>query len=232
MTPCAEEREMLKTKITLGILGIVLSSSTVVNAAVTDTEWKFGKKCLEASELPPHKLLCMAVDKNKLKSIMRAGFMIGTKTRQTWCSLVDKLGLRASADDARFKEGMADYDSDDYNRAFQRAGEVVHCLTEKVFTDYNQWGLLATHMYYCGKLDSHGDCVAAVKIAKELRGKKPKCSKATGSLWRWTQGSDFVRLSLESIYVKHCVVKATKMRSYCETIIKDKTQCQSLYSTK
>ncbi|MEN8215204.1 MAG: hypothetical protein ABFS56_02275 [Pseudomonadota bacterium] len=39
-------------------------------------------------------------------------------------------------------------DSDDYDRAFQRAGEVVHCLTEKVFTDYNQWGLLATHMYY------------------------------------------------------------------------------------
>jgi len=224
---------MLKTKITIGILGFALSSTTVVNAAVTNTEWDFGKECLEASELPPHKLLCMAVDKNQLKSLMRAGFMIGTKTRQTWCSLVDKLGLRASADDARFKEGMADYESNDnYDRAFQRAGEFVHCMTEKVYTDsINEWGLLATHLYYCGELDSHGDCVAAVKIAKELRGKKPKC-KATGSLWRWTQGTDFMRVSLESLYKKHCVVNATKMRSYCESTIKDKTQCQSLYGTK
>ncbi|OAD22409.1 conserved hypothetical protein, secreted [Candidatus Thiomargarita nelsonii] len=218
---------MSRTKMTL--VGFILSSlSIVAGAAVTETEWKFGKQCLEAAGLPPHNLLCLAVDKNKRKSIMRAGFMIGTKTRQTWCSLVDKLGLRAEADDALYKEGMAD--SDDYDRAFQRAGEVVQCLTEKVFTDYNQWGLLATHMYYCGELDSHGDCIAAVKLAKELRGKEPEC-KATGSLWRWTQGADFMRLSLDSIYKKHCVVKATKMQTYCETIIKDKTKCQSLYGT-
>jgi hypothetical protein len=215
------------------IVGFMLSSfSIVASAAVTNTEWKFGKQCLEASGLPPHKLLCMAVDKNQLKSLMRAGFMIGTKTRQTWCSLVDKLGLRASADDALFKEGMADYDSENYERAFQRAGEVIHCLTENVFTDYNQWGVLATHMYYCGELNSHGDCIAAVKIAKKLRGKKPECNKAVGSLWQWTQGTDFVRVSLNSIYKKHCVVKAKKMQSYCEKIVKDKTQCKSLYGTK
>jgi len=221
---------MLKTKLTIGILGfVVLSSSTVVNAAVTETEWKFGTQCLEEAELPPHKLLCMAINKNQLQAIMRAGFMIGTKTRQPWCSLIDEFGLRATADEARGKEGMADCDSgDNYARAFERAGKVVHCMTEKVFTDYNQWGLLATHLYYCGELDSRGDCVAAVKIAKELRGKEPEC-QATGSLWRWTQGTDFVRVSLESIYKKHCVVKATEMQTYCESIIKDEDQCKSLY---
>jgi hypothetical protein len=225
-----KERKMLKTKLAIGVLGIALSSSTILNAAVTDTEWKFGTQCLEEAGLPPHKLLCMAVNKNQLQEIMRAGFMIGTKTRQSWCNLIDEFGLRASEDEARGKEGMADCDSgDNYERAFQRAGEVVHCMTEKVFTDYNQWGLLATHLYYCGELDSRGDCVAAVKIAKTLRGKEPECDKAAGSLWRWTQGTDFVRVSLESLYGKHCVVKAADMLSYCESTIKDANQCKSLF---
>ena len=201
-----------------------------VSAAVTDTEWKAGTECLEAAGLPPHKLLCMAVDKREMKSIMRAAFMIGTKTRQSWCSLIDELGLRASAEDARGKEGMAECDANDnYERAFKRGGEVVRCMTEKVFTDYNQWGLLATHLYYCGELESSGDCVAAVEIAKQLRGKEPDC-KITGSLWKWSQKLDYVRTSLDSVYDKNCTVKPTKMLSYCESVLKDRKQCESLFS--
>ena len=222
---------MSRTKII--IVSFMLSIfSIVVNAAVTDTEWKVGTECLEANGLPPHKLLCMAVDKNELKSIMRAGFMIGTKTRQTWCSLIDQLGLRVSAEDARGKEGMAECDANDnYERAFKRGGDVVRCMTEKVFADYNQWGLLATHMYYCEELNSSGDCVAAVGIAKNLRGKEPDC-KMTGSLWKWSQKLDYVRTSLDSVYDKNCNVKQDKMLSYCESVLKDKNQCQALYSTK
>lgn len=215
------------------IVGFILSSlSIVVNAAVTDTEWKVGTECLEASGLPPHKLLCMAVDKDEMKSIMRAGFMIGTKTRQTWCSMVDKLGLRASAEDARGKEGMAECAAnDDYERAFARGGDVVRCMTEKVFADYNQWGLLATHLFYCEELKSSGDCVAAVEIAKNLRGKEPDC-KMTSSLWKWSQKLDYVRSSLDSVYNKHCSVEPTEMLSYCESVLKDKSQCESLYTIK
>ncbi len=221
---------MSQTKII--IVGLMLSIfSITVNAAVTDTEWKVGVECLEANQLPPHRLLCMAVDKNELKSIMRAGFMIGTKTRQTWCSLIDKLGLRASSGDARGKEGMAECDANgDYEKAFQRGGEVVRCITEKVFTDYNQWGLLATHLYYCENLNSSGDCVAAVEIAKNLRGKEPDC-KSTGSLWKWSKKQDYVRTSLDSVYNKNCNVKRDKMLSYCESVLKDKNQCQDLYPT-
>jgi len=222
---------MSRTKMT--ILCIMLSSPIVVNAAVTKTEWKVGTECLEAAGLPPHKLLCMAVDKTEMKSIMRAGFMIGTKTRQTWCSLVNELGLRASAADARGKEGMAECDAnDDYDHAFERGGEVVRCMTEKVFADYGQWGALATHMYYCGELDSSSDCVAAVEIAKKLRGKEPDC-KITGSLWKWaTPKKDYTRTSLDAVYDKNCSVKATEMLSYCESVLKDKDQCKSLYPTK
>ncbi|MDM8565342.1 hypothetical protein QUF74_06780 [Candidatus Halobeggiatoa sp. HSG11] len=217
------------SRIKLVILGLVLSSFTV-HAAVTDTEWKVGTECLEANGLPPHKLLCMAVDKKELKSIMRAGFMIGTKTRQTWCSMIDKLGLRSSAGDARGKEGMAECDAnDDYENAFSRGGEVVRCMTDKVFADYNQWGLLATHMYYCEELNSSGDCVAAVEIAKGLRGREPDC-KLTGSLWKWSQKLDYVRTSLDSVYNKNCSVKPETMLSYCESVLKDKKQCKSLYS--
>ncbi|MDM8569345.1 hypothetical protein QUF50_07540 [Thiotrichales bacterium HSG1] len=217
------------SQIKIIILGIMLSSFAV-NAAVTDTEWKVGTECLEANGLPPHKLLCMAVDKKSLKSIMRAGFVIGTKTRQTWCSLIDNLGLRSSAKDARGKEGMAECDANDnYKNAFSRGGEVVGCMTEKVFADYEQWGLLATHMYYCEELGSSGDCVAAVEIAKNLRGKEPDC-KLTGSLWKWSQKLDYVRTSLDSVYNKNCNVKPTSMLSYCETVLKDKNKCKSLYS--
>ncbi len=220
------------SQIKIIVVGLILSFlSIAVGAAVTDTEWKVGTQCLEAAELPPHKLLCMAVDKKEMKSIMRAAFMIGTKTRQTWCSLIDKLGLRASADDARGKEGMAECDAnDDYDRAFKRGGEVVRCMTEKVFTDYAQWGALATHMYYCGELESSGDCVAAVEIAKKLRGKEPTC-KLTGSLWKWSQKLDYVRTSLDSVYNKNCSVKPKKMLSYCESVLKDNNQCQSMFST-
>jgi len=222
---------MLKTKITVGILWCLLSSHTVVNAAVTDTEWKFGTQCLEEAGLPPHKLLCMAVNKNQMQAIMRAGFNIGTKTRQPWCKLIDDLGLQASADEARGKEGMADCEANDnYANAFQRGSDVMRCLIQNVYTDYGKWGALATHLYYCGELDSHGDCVAAVKFAKTLRGKEPDC-KATSSLWRWTHGSDFVRVSLDSIYEQNCAIKPTDMLSYCESTLKDKTQCESLYGT-
>ncbi len=220
---------MSRTKI--AIVGFILCClSIAVNAAVTDTEWKAGTECLEASRLPPHKLLCMAADKKEMKSIMRAAFMIGTKTRQTWCNLIDELGLRASADDARGKEGMAECGAgDDYDNAFKRGGEVVKCMTEKVFADYAQWGALATHMYYCGELDSSGDCVAAVELAKQLRGKEPTC-KLTGSLWKWSQKLDYVRTSLDSVYDKNCSVKPSKMLSYCESVIKDKNQCQSMFA--
>lgn len=222
---------MSRTKMTL--VGIILSSSLsiTVNAAVTEAEWKVGTQCLEAASLPPHRLLCMAIDKKELKSIMRAGFMIGTKTRQTWCSLVDKLGLRASAEEARGKEGMAECDdNNNYDRAFKRGGDVVRCMTEKVFADYAQWGALATHLYFCGELKSSGDCVAAVEIAKKLRGKEPDC-KMTGSLWKWSQKLDFVRSSLETVYNNNCSVKQKKMLSYCELVLKDKNQCKSLYPT-
>jgi hypothetical protein len=223
---------MLKTKITVGILCCLLSSHTVVNAAATLEEWQFGTQCLEEAELPPHNLLCMAVNKNQMQAIMRAGFNIGTKTRQPWCKLIDDLGLRASASEARGKEGMADCDANDnYAHAFQRGVQVMNCMRKKVFTDYSQWGALATLLYYCGDLDSRGDCIAAVNFAKKLRGKEPECNKATGSLWRWTQGYDFVRVSLDSIYDEHCRVKSTKMLSYCESTLKDNTQCQSLYGT-
>ncbi|MEN8215203.1 MAG: hypothetical protein ABFS56_02270 [Pseudomonadota bacterium] len=44
---------MSRTKMTL--VGFILSSlSIIVGAAVTETEWKFGKQCLEAAGLPPH----------------------------------------------------------------------------------------------------------------------------------------------------------------------------------
>ena len=219
---------MSQTKII--IVGLILGVFSIsINAAVTDTEWKVGTECLEANELPPHKLLCMAVDKNELKSIMRAGFMIGTKTRQTWCSLIDKLGLRASAEDARGKEGMAECDANDhYEKAFKRGGEVVRCMTDRVFADYNQWGLLATHMYYCNELKSSGDCIAAVQIAKNLRGKEPDC-KMTGSLWKWSNKLDYVRTSLDSVYDKNCNVKPKDMLAYCEATLKDKNKCQAFH---
>ncbi len=222
---------MSRTKIAL--LGFMLCSiSIIVSAAVTDTEWKVGTQCLEAAGLPPHKLLCMGVNKKELKAIMRAGFMIGTKTRQPWCNLIDELGLRASAKDARGKDGMAECESNDnYARAFKRGSEVVRCMTQKVFADYNQWGALATHLFYCEELDSKGDCVAAVEIAKQLRGKEPDC-KMTGSLWRWTQGLDYARISLDSVYNDNCLITSQKMLSYCESVLTDKNQCKSLYGKK
>jgi hypothetical protein len=41
----------------------------------------------------PQKLLCMTLNKKQLSAVMRAGFLIGTKTRQPWCNLVDELGI-------------------------------------------------------------------------------------------------------------------------------------------
>lgn len=225
---------MLRTKITLGVAGFILSGIiSVVSAAVSDAEWKVGTRCLEASGLPPQKLLCMTLNKSQLSAVMRAGFLIGTKTRQSWCNLVDDLGLRASAEDARGKEEMAGCD-DDYSRAFERGGKVVRCITMRVFTgevDYNQWGTLATHMYYCGELDSSGDCAAAVEIAKKIRGREPDCRGAS-SLWRWVQRLDYVRWTLDSIYDDNCGVQPKKMLPYCESVLKDQTRCKSLYDKK
>ncbi|EDN69614.1 secreted protein [Beggiatoa sp. PS] len=225
---------MRRTKITLVIAGFILGGMThfnVVNAAVQDDEWKIGTQCLDEAGLPPAKLLCMALTKQQLSSVMRAGFLIGTKTRQPWCNLVDKLGLRASAEDARGKEEMAGCDSNgDYARAFERGGKVVRCMTTKIFTDdMQQWGNLATHMYFCGELGSSGDCVAAVEIAKTLRGKEPDCQN-TGSLWRWASKLDYRRVSLNSVYDDNCAMPAKKMLPYCESLVKDKNRCKSLFS--
>ncbi|MDM8557820.1 hypothetical protein [Candidatus Parabeggiatoa sp. HSG14] len=226
---------MLRTKITLGVAGLIfsgISTFNIANAVVPDAEWKIGIQCLEDAGLSAPKLLCMNLNKKQLKSIMRGGFLIGTKTRQPWCNLVDKLGLRASADDARGNEEMVGCGSDDeYTRAFERGGKVVGCMTEKVFTDYGQWGSLATHMYYCGELGSSGDCVAAVELAKKLRGREPDC-KDPSSLWRWAKRLDYRRLSLDKVYENNCGIPAEKMLPYCESVIKDKNRCKSLYGTK
>ena len=226
---------MRRTKITLIIAGLILSGMSyfnVVNAAVQDDEWKIGTQCLEEAGLPPAKLLCLSLTKPQLSSVMRAGFLIGTKTRQPWCNLIDKLGLRASEEDARGKEEMAGCDSNgDYARAFERGGEVVRCMTKKIFTDMEIWGNFATHMYFCGELGSSGDCVAAVEIAKKLRGKEPNCEN-TGSLWRWVHKLDYRRVSLESVYNDNCAMPDNKMLPYCESLVKDKTRCKSLFSPK
>ena len=223
---------MTKIQITLGIVGLLLSGFS--NAAVPQTEWRAGVQCLEASGLSPQKLLCMKLNKKQLSAVMRAGFLIGTKTRQSWCNLVDDLGLRATAADARGKEEMAGCETENYIRAFERGGQVVRCMTMKLFmgeVDYNQWGALATHMYYCGELDSPGDCAAAVRIAKELRGREPTCQGA-GNLLRWVQRLDYVRWTLDSVYDDNCVVPAKNMLPYCETVLKNKNQCKFLYGTK
>ncbi len=214
------------------VVGLMLSS--LVTAAVPDTEWKAGVQCLEASGLSPQQLLCMKLNKKQLSTVMRAGFLIGKKTRQSWCTLVDDLGLRATAEDARGTEELAGCESDNYMRAFERGGQVVRCMTMKLFmgeVDYNQWGALATHMYYCGELESAGDCAAAVTIAKKLRGRDPSCHSA-GNLWRWVQRLDYVRWSLDSVYDDNCLVPAKKMLPYCESVLKNKRQCKSLYGTK
>jgi len=225
---------MLRTKITMGVAVLILSGiNPFVSAAVSETEWRVGTQCLEASDLPPQKLLCMTLNKSQLAAVMRAGFLIGTKTRQSWCKLVDELGLRASAADARGKEEMAGCDND-YSRAFERGGKVVRCITMRIFTgdvDYNQWGTLATHMYYCGELGSHGDCAAAVEIAKKIRGREPNCRGAS-SMWRWVQRLDYVRWTLDSVYEENCDVQPQKMLPYCESVLKDQTRCKSLYGTK
>ncbi|MCK5718464.1 MAG: hypothetical protein KAH84_00795 [Thiomargarita sp.] len=224
-------KKILNPKIIFAIYGLVFASVNLLNishAAVTDQEWKIGMQCMEEADLPPKELFCMKLTKKQLSTIMRSAFMIGTKTRQPWCNLVDNLGLRASTDDARGREGMVSCDSDEYERAFQHSGQVVQCITRKMFTDYNQWGVLATHLYYCDKLDSSGDCAAAVEIAKKIRGKEPDCSGAM-SLWQWVKRLNYVRLSLDSIYDDNCGVKAKNMLPYCESVIHDKPLCKSMY---
>ncbi len=230
---------MRRAKITIGVAGFILSGIStfgVVSAAVPNAEWRAGTQCLEAAGLPPTKLLCMQLSKRQLSAVMKAGFRIGTKTRQSWCNLVDELGLRASSDNARGKEEMAGCNSDEYMRAFERGGEVVRCITERVFmgeVDYQQWGSLATHMYYCKELGSHGDCAAAVEIAKKMRGKEPNCKgKKNSSLWRWVQRLDYVRWTLDSVYKDNCRVEAKKMLPYCESVLRDKALCQPLYGKK
>lgn len=230
---------MRRAKITMGVAGFILSGITtfgVVNAAVPNAEWQVGTRCLEAAGLSPSKLLCMKLTKRQLSTVMKAGFRIGTKTRQKWCNLVDELGLRASSDDARGKEEMASCNTDEYMPAFEHGGEVVRCITEKVFTgevDYQQWGTLATHMYYCGKLDSHSDCAAAVEIAKKMRGREPDCkSRKNASLWRWVQRLDYVRWTLDSVYKDNCYIEKKKMLPYCESVLRDSARCQSLYGKK
>ncbi len=225
-----------KIKITIGVAVFILSgmsSFSVQSAAVPDAEWEVGTRCLKAAGLPPEKLLCMTLNKAQLSAVLRAGFLIGTKTRQSWCNLVDELGLRASAEDARGKGEMAYCDSD-YRSAFESGGKVVRCITMRVFTgevDYDQWGRLATHMYYCGELNSPADCAAAVEVAKEIRGREPDC-RGAGSLWRWVQRLDYVRWTLDSVYDDNCTVPAKNMLPYCESVLKDKTQCKSLYGRK
>jgi hypothetical protein len=178
----------------------------------------------------------MQLSKRQLSAVMKSGFRIGTKTRQLWCNLVDELGLRVLADDARGNKEMAGCHSDEYKRAFERGEKVVRCIKERVFTvevDDDQWGTLATHMYYCGELDSHGDCAVAVVIAKKIRGREPNCKSANAkSLWRWVQQLDYVRWTLDSIYKDNCRFDAKKMRPYCEKVLRDKTRCQSLYGKK
>jgi hypothetical protein len=231
-----DKQKMLQTKIITGIAGFILSSMSafsVVNAAaVSETEWKIGTQCLETARLSPTKLLCMQLTKMQISAVMRAGFLIGTKTRQPWCNLVDQLELRSSAVDARGKEEMAGCDPDgDYARAFERGGEVVRCMTSQIFTDYAQWGNLATHMYFCDELGNNGDCIAAAELAKKLRNKEPDC-RHTGSLWRWANKLDYRRLSLDSVYDDNCNISAKKMLPYCESVLKDKKLCKSLYDKK